>query len=498
MPKITLPLTNGHYNLDSPLSAQECVNVYPVLPTTESPLSTGALYRTPGISQLTVHGFSGTARGAHKDLNNGQVYFVTGDRLYRQNNLVGTSFIGNIDGEERVIMADNGETLVIIVPGITGYFYQGGVLEEIDDPVFDDFKSGSTGGVRSVCVKDGRFVYTTYNEFFLGSNATVNFGKDFDALDFEDAEVKPDKIQIAANIRNELYIFGTDTIELYQNVGGSDFPFTRIPGATIDKGTVSPYSVVEFDNTFFFIGRGKNELPAVWRGGSGSATKISTDPIDRILQAYFFESGAFGNYELNTELADVVGWAYTDNTGYFLGFNLPNETIVYDQLASTLAGKPIWHIRKSDGSRWRPDDIIPAFGANFVNDYTSNRIGRLSRDFTEDFFVEREVKFTTPVLQNDGETFIVNSVELKTNSGNANPKGQDGDEPQIRMEYSLNGGETWIDAGERALGRAGNYDTRQIWRRIGRVPYSIIFRFSATTSAPCDYYKVDVEINGGR
>jgi len=106
-------------------------------------------------------------------------------------------------------------------------------------------------------------------------------------LYFGTAEINPDKIVAAHVNHNELFILGEETIEIFHNVAGSGFPFQRIQGANIQKGCYAKFSPVEFDNTFLFVGGGKNERAGVWRvASSQSAQKVSTDAIDYAIQKF--------------------------------------------------------------------------------------------------------------------------------------------------------------------------------------------------------------------
>ncbi len=478
-----LPLDIGYYESDSaPLAAQNSINLYPNNPATKGALSTGALFRTPGILNIKNIGV-GPGRGFHKFQKTGTLFSVSGNELYKQTNIANATLEGVITGTGRVSMSDNGVTVVIIVPGGDGYFYTiaTSTLTKITDPIFADFQL-QQGGVTSVTLKDSQFVYTTNEEFFTGSLATVNNGQDFDALDFEDAEVNSDPIVRTMTIKNELYMFGTETIELYQNVAGSAFPFQRILGATIDKGIASRFGIVQFDNSFVFLGNGQFERPAIWRGQSGMAQKISTTAIDNAIQNY-----------TAAELASVFAWAYMQDGSTFAGFTFPNETFVYDATASSLQQRPVWHQRQSGGGQWRVSDITSVFGEVIVSDLSDGRLGLLGREYEHEYTATIVRECTGMYMINNTASFRVSSVELSTTSGigdiNAASK-------TIELQYSSNGGQSFNSAGNRNIGVVPEYNKRQIWRRLGRMPYSVVFRFTTTDLGLSDLQRLDAEIVG--
>ena len=477
MPKLQLPLDTGYYESDSlPLASQNCINMYPNNPAAQGTLASGSLFRTPGIEELPSIGF-GPGRGFHKFQKDETLFSVSGTQLYRQDSGFAAVLVGTISGTGRVSMADNGLVICIIVPDGNGYFYDisGGTLSQITDSGFLSF-----GQTTSVVLKNNRFVYSTDDEMYVGSDILVNNGKSFDPLAFDDAEISSDPNLRVMTIKNELYIFGSETTEVYQAYSDPTFQFLRIHGATIDKGLKSRFGVIEFDNSFLFLGNGKGEKPAIWLGGSGMATKVSTAAIDVAIQRY-----------TDTELSSVFAWSYTQDGATFCGFTFPDETFIYDATASSLQQKPVWHQRESDGSRWRPNDVVTIFGNIVVSDYFDGRMGRLRRDVATEYGNTISRETTGIITMNDSISFKISSVELNATSGTSPVTG---DERVIELQYSLNGGRSFSSAGTRSLGRAPDYLTRQIWRRIGRVPYSIMFRFKSDDLGLADYNRLDIQL----
>jgi len=486
MARTQLAIDTGFYTQDEiEVGGQSCINLFPVNPKLNQGTSTrAALFRTPGTLLASTH-VGGVGRGFERFLKSDTLYAVNGNKLYSKTSPTQTTEIGTISGSGRVSMANNGTTLVIIVPGGDGYFYTvASGLNLITDPVFIDFQA-QQGGVTSVCLKDNRFLYTTDEEFFSGSVFSTSNGQGFDALDFEDAEVSSDKNVRGMVIKNELYIFGEETIELYQNIGGNAFPFQRIGGATISKGLAARFGILAYGNSFVFIGSGKEEKTSIWQGASATALNISTPAIDSVIQNY-----------TKAQIATVTTWAYSEDGSYFIGFAFPNETFVYDQTASVMQGRPVWHERKTGATKWRVEDIVNMFGDNIVSDNQNTNIGLLNRDYLNEYGTAIARTFTGPYLNIKSETFTVNAVELKCSPGPGNLKGTTDDEPMIEMLISFNGANTWTSLGSKHLGRINEYTRRQIWRRLGRVPYNILFKWTTSAEISVDFYRIDIEFNG--
>lgn len=463
MPRVILPIANGAYVSRSlPLSAQQCINWYPVVD--QNPvLNPEYLLGTPGFYQLTTSGgtIDDANRGAH--VMAGAAYFVNGNKLYRLESDTSTlTDLGTITGTGPVWMVDNGTQLCILVPGVTstGYIFTTGpdTLTTITDLDFT-----ASGQPQTVVYIDGYFLFTTDSKKFIVSE--LNDGLNYNALDFGSAEADPDDITAAIVFRNQLFIAGSNTIEAFQNVGGADFPFQRT-GLVIEKGVYAPHSLISANDTFMFVGGAEREQPAVWALNGNSVTKVSTEAIDSELQRF-----------TAAEIANTSAWSYAAEGHYFVGFSLPATTFVYD----TTSGR--WHERRSQiqnaigqgvSVQYRVASIVQAYGCLIVGDRRDGRIGKLDYDSYKEYENNIVRTVSTQPFQNDMNTMFVSSIELTVESGVGN---SDAPDPVIVMDMSLDGGKTFKFSRERRLGKQGEYKHRTIWRRNGRVPRFVVLRF---------------------
>ncbi len=480
-----IPIDIGFYESStSPLAAQNCINHYPQNPQTKGAISTGALFSTPGIVAFKDL-VTGPGRGFSIFKN--ELYVIVGTSFYKISSTGIATNLGTIAGTDRVITAQNGFTICIQIPGGNGYFYDlTNGLQQITNAAYVDFQA-QAGGVTSVTYKSGRFVFTTALEFFNASTFTVNLGQDFDALDFELASDSPDDNVLCFTVKNELYIMGTETIQLYQATGGTAPIFQTINGATISKGIAARHSVIEFDNSFVFIGGGPNESIAVWRGLSGSASKISTAAIDHAIQQYTQE-----------EISNVFSWTYTEDGNFFVGFGFPDTTFVYDATTSTLQGRHVWHERQSNGSAWIASHVIDVYGKNYVLDISTGMIGQLDRNFTKEYAGDITRQFTGSYIYNMGQSFRIPVMELNTESGVGNQKGTgSGENPMVEALISVDGGRTFISLGSRPLGTFENFTQRQVWQRLGRCSTNALLRFITTGETIVNYTNLIIGLEGG-
>ena len=503
----TLPIAQGFYVSDSqPLSSQRCVNFQPSVPQT-STITDANLFPTPGLVELIQLDINNPCRGAH--VMAGVPYFVVNGILYElqrsvdsEGNETFTKVIkGGIQGSSRVSMADNGTELCIVAPPDDdtegrSYIYNRntGGTSQITDANFD-------GPAQSVVFVDGFFVFQKANgkKFF---NSPINNGVGpYDPLDFSSANVDPDEIKGQAVYRNLLHIFGSETIEIFRNIGRTPAPFQRVSGGVIQIGLFAPQSLQNYDDSLVFVGGSVNDSPGVYRISGSSKQKISTLAIDNELSDLTPE-----------QIENLFSWTYSESGAFFYALTLPKTTFVYDSVNGR------WHERQStfQGSDvgYRVSHAVAAYGRILVGDRFDGRVGEIKEDvFTEyDFLVERFI--TTRPFDALGNNVFVGNMEAVCESGvgllndidvlgDKRPDGSDvvlkaGKDPKITLSYSDDGGKTFKARSSRGLGLMGEYQRRQIWRRRGNFSRSRVIRLEISAPVKAVIIKLEATIQQGR
>jgi hypothetical protein len=484
-----LPIATGYYVSSSlPVAAQRCTNMYVNIPETEG-YTKAQLFQTPGIDLILNTGESERNRGAH--VMGGVPYFVNGQKLYRLDRNITVDGIesftatnlGAIEGADYVSMADNGNQLCIVVPGIKGYIYtaSSGVLAAITSAAYYDL-----GPSEQVVYVDGYFVHQAAKNVF---NSDLNDGLTYSGLDFAEAEADPDDITAIHVSRSQLFIGGSETTEVWQNQGLlTGFPFQRIQGFVLPIGMKAKNSVVNMSNSFAFIGSDIGGQASVYQYDGNNFQKISTGAIEFLLLKYNAE-----------QIAGIIGFSYSQNGAVFAGWILPDTCIVYDQKASLLAQKPVWHERKSfissEETRWRANCVAQAYNRFFVGDYRSGRIGVLSIDVYTEFSEYIRRRWTAGPFNNAGGATYWNSVQLIVESGTATV----GDRaPSIDMSYSNDGGKTFGSEITRTIGKIGEYTHYPTWNRLGLCRNARIYQFDYADDAKLSVIGLIGDFDGGR
>ena len=177
MPALNIDIGTGFYQSSAlPLANQRCVNAFVEVTQAQTPFQ-NSVFGTPGLSQIAItNDFADNAnRGGW--VKEGLPYFVNGGAIYRLDRSVNAegveSFsatnLGAIEGETRCSFADNGNQLLVLVPGGKGYIVdeaQNPVVQEITDPDFNT----ANGIPQAVVYIDGYFVVTTDPKRFISSN----------------------------------------------------------------------------------------------------------------------------------------------------------------------------------------------------------------------------------------------------------------------------------------------------------------------------------------
>lgn len=467
---VNLPIFGGSYSTKSKLfSSQQLINFYYV-PAQGAALSDGYIIGTDGITEVAdIGNYRNVSRGAL--VMDGIAYYVQGPRLVRLNSDLTLTDIGEILGEDRVSMATNGTQLMLLNELGDGYIFESGTLSSIVDADFT-----ANGTPQKVVYADGYFICSTDEKKFIKSD--IDDGMSWNALDFSRADGDPDDIVSPLFFRGQLYMMGAITTEAFQNIGGSDFPFAKIKGLLINKGLSFRHAVVSASDSFFWIGAGENESPAVWGSTGQSAEKISTDAEDFIIRGELLKDG----------IQNTFGFYYAQDGSYFVGFSLPEKTIVYELVSKR------WHVRESliddVSERWRVNSLCQAYGGIYVGDSQDGRIGQLSPDIYTEYDNAIISTWITQPFSNQGQFFSVPQLELTCESGVGTSEELD---PQIRLSWSKDG-RNFSDERQRSLGKVGEYLRRAIWRRLGGFSRLAVIKLVISDNCKKMILKIEADI----
>lgn len=288
-------------------------------------------------------------------------------------------------------------------------------------------------------------------------------------LKYGSAESDPDPITGLLRYREEAYIFGRNTIQVFQNIGGTGFPFQTRRGGTIPFGCVSANAKCAWGDGFAFVGGARGEALNVYAGGQGQAT-------------------AFGSKALCDALARVEDTTAIELEARTYGgeqrllIHLPDESWCFLVNASKALGGPVWYRLQSNG-RYRIRNALEINGRLYVGDTDSGAVGILDDGTDTHWGEQAEWSFDAGLLYNEGKGAIVHSAELVGLPGRA-----DG---TVFMSMTRDG-ESFTQ--ERSLRTAaGNRGRRLQFRPHARFGNYMGFRFRGTGLSGIAALEVEIE-----
>jgi hypothetical protein len=449
------------------------VNLFPEI-VPEGGKEAAFLNRAPGLKRLATVG-SGPVRGLWA--YGGLSYVVTGNELYELSTDWTSRLLGPITGDGPVSMADNGTQLFIACNG-PSYIYNNSadILQQITDPDFP--------GAVSVGFIDGYFVFSQPDSQLLWVTEIYD-GVNIDALAFASAEGNPDNIISLIVDHREVWLFGTQSVEVWYDAGTPNFPLARIQGAFNEIGCAATYSVAKLDNGLFWLGQDARGQGIVYRSNGYNGIRVSTHAVEYAIAQY-------------TYIQDAFAYTYQQegHSFYVLIFPTANATWVYD--VATQA----WHERAgfSQGqfTRHRSNCQMLFNNEVVVGDYQDGRVYAFDLDkYSDDGDIQKWLRSWRALptgtnnlnrtahhsLQLDAETgaylapitedvFLVTEeyAKLMTESGDfliTEVGVQYNPQPNVMLRWSDDGGHTWSNEHWKYMGAVGQYFYRTIWRRLG-------------------------------
>ena len=487
------------------------VNLFPEI-VPEGGKEPAFLQRAPGLTALATIG-DGPIRGLWTYGSYG--YAVSGATLYQIDSNWSAVAKGTVGGSGPVSMADNG-TQLFIAANPQGYIYNAStdVFQQITDP---DFPGAATVGYI-----DGYFTFNEPNSQKIWVTQLLD-GTSVDPLEFASAEGNPDNVVAVLVDHREVWVFGTNSTEVWYDAGLLDFPLARIQGAYNELGCAAPYSIAKMDNQVYWLGKDARGQGIVYKAAGYIGQRVSTHAIEWQMQEY-------------ADLTDAVGYTYQQDGHSFYVLNFPsaNTTWVFDVATGA------WHERASfadgDFNRHRANSQMFFNSTTVVGDYQNGKIYEFDLSvYADDGEVQKWLRswralptgantLTRTIqhsMQLDCETGVglneypaYDAEDLATESGDilvaqfvqgylttqagdqlvteANDNNEPlvtqvqpaedyngyaleteaypeapGYNPQVMLRWSDDGGHTFSNEHWKSMGRIGNYGKRTIWRRLG-------------------------------
>lgn len=459
-----IPILSGIYTD----SAAQVRTAYPrnLIPVPKkSGLSDGYLRHTDGI---VLYGIGpGIDRGG---INwNGSLYRVMGTQLIRILSDGTYTPIGDVGAGGQCQFGYSFDYLAISSNGNL-FLYNGSILAQNTDP---DLKTviDFVWIDGYFCTTDGTFIIVTD----LNNPFSVN------PLKYGSSEANPDPIMALTKVRNELTAINRYTIEFFDNIGGDFFPFQRIEGAQINKGSIGTHANIVVNDLVVFMGSALNEQISIYGGINGQYQKLATSEIDQQLGKY-----------TETELSQTVCEYKIYNGHIHIMFHLQDKTLVYDMSASQAVGEQVWYYTDSGiipGTIYKARNHVFCYDKWHVGDPTSSNYGYLTDTISSHWGELIGWEFSTQMIYNEGMGAVFHSLELIGTTGRV-PVGSS---PTISTQYSLDG-ITWSQERFINAGNFGQTIKRLVWFMQGFMRNWRIQKFKGTSDAMISVSRLEAKL----
>lgn len=441
-----VPFVGATYEMEATsFDHQRCVNLYPIASESGSSKSVAALRGTSGLSEFCTIG-GGAIRGGIESAS--RAFFVSGNGFYEVF-ADGTSTLhGTLNTATSRIDIEENPTQVMLIDGEYGYIFNKttdtfSVISDANFPVPSD-----------LTFQDGYFIVTEAqtSKFWISS---LNDGTTWGALDFTTVESSPDDLVGLISDSSNLWLFGTKSVEVYQNTGNAVFPFQRIAGAIIETGCAAQQTIKELDNRIFWLGTDENGDAIVWVSNGYNAQRVSTQAIERKIAD-------------STNFNESYAWVYHErgHAFYMLQVKGLKTTLCYD----TATG--LWHERMYRNTTTNAEEqhrgVCHVFfdQKHLVGDRLTNQIYDMSLNYYSDDGDPIKRIRISPYYDEEKRLITHSQFELDMQVGVGLQSGQ-GSDPKIMMQYS-DDGKTWSSELWRDIGKVGKYFTRVKWNKLGR------------------------------
>ena len=428
------------------VAADRLINMYVEESSNQKGVFT--LYSMPGLREVALLP-SGPVRGLY-EATNGRVFAVTSTTLFEV--FSGWSFLsrGTVHtGTDPVSMTDDGAYLILSVDGV-GYAFAFATDALTTLPLTGPLLFGQ------VAYLDG---YIVTNEpdtrrFWYAEplNPVV-----WPALNWYQAEGRADNIVTLLADHRELWLFGTQTVEIWGTTGQSLTPFARQSSVFLEQGCETPWSADALNNTVWWLGGSSRGEGPVWRARGYEPDRVSTHAIESAMAQMSTVSDAIG-----------FGVRHGGHSWYFLDFPTGGRTFAFD------SGPQAWMelVTLADDGSFLPfpcNQHCPAFAEHLFGDRETGRLYIWDEKFG--FYGDKPIykERTAPHIRNDQQRIRYSKFELVMETGvglDGNPPV--GVDPQVMMSYSDDGGHSWSHGRWRSAGRIGATSQQVVWRQLGQ------------------------------
>lgn len=404
-----------------------------------------AIYGTPGLTLFVDQGDT-PWRGLHSFPSNSKLYGIHRGTFYEIDNAGTVTSRGTLNTTSgRVDITDDG-TYIVVVDGSEIYTYSTATPATPIAAVADADRPTSP----NTCIFQGGRILTDEDGTgqFKGSSAYAP--GTWSAIDFATAESNPDPLVRVINYAGTVALMGSYTTELWQNVGGSGFPYARIMGSDLEYGLAARWSVGKLMGSYAFLAQNREGQVAVLMLAGYQTARISNSELEYIINNY-------------SSVSDATGFGYMlgGHPMYQLNFPTAGKSWLYD------GSTKYWsELRYGANARHRAELAEEFINHTVVADYSNGKLYKIDPNAYTDNGDAIHTILRGRHIASKKKNVRISSLELGIEAGVGLATGQ-GADPVAGLRLSKDGGHSYGVQRFATLGKQGEYNARCIWRRCG-------------------------------
>lgn len=413
----------------------------------------GYMIQIPGLTQYGTG--IGIDRGGLWNERQKDHYRVSGGSLISVDATGLSTVLGAISGSSTASFPYSFNTQGIITDGKFWLYSPSGGFNEVTDPDLGDPIDGVwINGVYFMT--DGEFLFHT----------DITDESSIDPLKFATAEFSPDPtLGIGKTQDNKAIAFGRYSTEYFVDRANVNFAYSRVETRAVKIGIVGTHAKAEMSDTWYLLGGRKEEAVSVHRLSVGSAQKVASREVDKIIGTY-----------TEDQLSTAVVESREEDGYHYLIVHLPNHVLQYNETVGKAAGiDQAWTIMKTDVDGdlpWRAKHGLfePRKGVWVYGDKLDAEIGMLDETVSTHYDEIVEWVLNTPFIYL--ESMSIDEIDIETLPGHSVT-----DDATVAISLTYDGvthGKEWFEL----YGEPGKYGQRFIIRRLGDVEnwFSLKFR----------------------
>ena len=456
-------------------SAERTINLY-IEPLPNDPRNL-VLFGIPGLRPWLLLP-SAPVRGLY-ETSTGRTFAVTSTTLFEL--FSGGTFLsrGTVHtGTAPVFFSDNGIHLVLSVDGV-GYAY------DLTTNVLTTLPLTGPQTFGRLAYIDG-YVLTHEPGTRLFWYSGLLDALTWDALAYYAAEGRPDAIVSLIVDHRQIFLLGTQTIEIWDSAGDALNPFVRNNSVFIEQGGSAIAAITAANNTFYWLGGSPRGEGPIWRLDGYTPRRISTAAIET----------AMGRM---STVADAIAFPVSWGGHSWVGFYFPtgNQTWLYDTNMESWCELADLD---DDGTLMAFRAYAHAYsaGEHVWGDRTTGHMYLWDDNY---YFLGTDPLYRariTPHVRNDQQPVTYSAFELVMETGIGLDGGMvPGTEPQVMLSWSDDGGASWAFPLWRSAGGIGRRERRVIWRRLGQARTTRCWKVAMSDPVPVAWLSARVEVANG-